>query len=186
MSRAGRPIVALVEHGLALAGWENFYVIVGSSAAALTGLQFVVITLIGTEPRLKGSGAEVGVFGTPTVLHFCSVLIVACVLSSPWRDVSNAATALGIYGGFGVFYCGIITRRATRRMNYTPVAEDWIWHTVLPFLVYATVLISALVLPRHRSALFAVAAAALLLLLIGIRNAWDSVTYIALERRKEQ
>ena len=30
----------------ALNGWENFYVIVGSSAGALIGLQFVVITLI--------------------------------------------------------------------------------------------------------------------------------------------
>jgi len=30
----------------ALDGWENFYVIVGSSAGALIGLQFVVITLI--------------------------------------------------------------------------------------------------------------------------------------------
>jgi len=175
-----------MEHALPLAGWENFYVIVGSSAAALTGLQFVVITLVATEPRLKSSGAEVGVFATPTVLHFCSVLVVACILNSPWRDVSNAATALGIYGGFGVFYCGIVTRRATRRMDYKPVAEDWIWHTVLPFLVYGAVLISALVLPRHRGALFAVAAAALVLLLIGIRNAWDSVTYIAIERRKEQ
>ena len=30
----------------ALSGWENFYVIVGSSAGALIGLQFVVMTLI--------------------------------------------------------------------------------------------------------------------------------------------
>ena len=29
-----------------LEGWKNFYVIVGSSAGALIGLQFVVITLI--------------------------------------------------------------------------------------------------------------------------------------------
>ena len=33
-----------------LAGWENFYVIVGSSAGALIGLQFVVITLIADMP----------------------------------------------------------------------------------------------------------------------------------------
>ena len=32
--------------GSALIPWDNFYVIVGSSAAALTGLQFVVITLV--------------------------------------------------------------------------------------------------------------------------------------------
>ena len=30
----------------ALAAWQNFYVIVGSSAGALIGLQFVVMSLI--------------------------------------------------------------------------------------------------------------------------------------------
>jgi len=173
-----------MEHALPLAGWDNFYVIVGSSAAALTGLQFVVITLIGTDQALKSTGVEVSVFGTPTVMHFCSVLVVACVLSAPWRDAGDAATALGIYGGFGVFYCGIVLSRARRRMAYTPVLEDWVFHIVLPFVTYGAVLVSALVLPRHRGALFVIAAAALLLLLLGIRNAWDSVTYIALERRR--
>src|SRR5271157_4358910 len=38
----------------ALAGWESFYVIVGSSAGALIGLQFVVITLIADMPIARG------------------------------------------------------------------------------------------------------------------------------------
>jgi len=38
----------------ALSGWENFYVIVGSSAGALIGLQFVVITLIANRPTAPG------------------------------------------------------------------------------------------------------------------------------------
>ena len=37
-----------------LAGWANFYVIVGSSAGALIGLQFVVMTLI-LDPATAGS-----------------------------------------------------------------------------------------------------------------------------------
>src|SRR5205823_8429588 len=41
------------------AAWENFYVIVGSSAAALTGLQFVVVVL-GAEAR--SIGPEVSAF----------------------------------------------------------------------------------------------------------------------------
>lgn len=39
----------------ALSGWENFYVIVGSSAGALIGLQFVVITLIADTPLGHGA-----------------------------------------------------------------------------------------------------------------------------------
>src|SRR5438034_1279313 len=71
--------------GSPLAAWESFYVIVGSSAAALTGLQFVVIA------------------------------------------------------------AAVVLRR----------------HTVV--------------------SLFAVGAAALLLLFVGIHNAWDAVTYIAID-----
>src|SRR5207248_171631 len=69
--------------------WENFYVIVGSSAAALTGLQFVVIVL-GAEARSTRAPETMGAFGTPTVVHFCAVLLIAAVLRVPWRGVSSA------------------------------------------------------------------------------------------------
>ena len=41
----------------ALSAWENFYVIVGSSAGALIGLQFVVITLIASHAHRTRHGA---------------------------------------------------------------------------------------------------------------------------------
>jgi lipid-binding SYLF domain-containing protein len=49
-----------------LGRWESFYVIVGSSAGALTGLQFVVIALI-AENQAARSMREIRAFGTPTV-----------------------------------------------------------------------------------------------------------------------
>ena len=49
-----------------LRGWESFYVIVGSSAGALIGLQFVVITLI-AERRDHLDTGTISAFGTPTV-----------------------------------------------------------------------------------------------------------------------
>src|SRR3989442_9977157 len=73
------------------AGWENFYVIIGSSAAALTGLQFVVIVL-GAEAR-SVRGPELGAFGTPTVVHFCAVLLVSAILSVPWRELGSGGLA---------------------------------------------------------------------------------------------
>src|SRR5918911_1734824 len=75
-----------------LDAWESFYVIVGSSAAALTGLQFVVITL-GAE-RHATSESATRAFGTPTVVHFCVVLLVAAILSAPWHALSSVAVAL--------------------------------------------------------------------------------------------
>ena len=49
-----------------LTEWDSFYVIVGSAAGALIGLQFVVKTLIAERPK---PAAEAGAaFGTPTIV----------------------------------------------------------------------------------------------------------------------
>jgi hypothetical protein len=168
---AGSPLVA----------WENFYVIVGSSAAALTGLQFVVIALM-AEIRRRSSPKEIDAFATPTIVHFCAALLVSAILSAPWPELLSTAFALGICAGAGVAYVPVVIGRARRQTGYQLVMEDWIWHVVLPFVAYATLLAAAIVLRRYVVAsLFVVAAVSLLLLFIGIHNAWDTVTYIALD-----
>jgi len=115
-------------------------------------------------------------------VHFCAVLLVSAILSAPWQRLSSVAVALGACGAAGVVYTLIVIRRARRQTGYEPVLEDWIWHAALPLIAYVAALAGALVLGRRpSSALFAIAAAALLLLFIGIHNAWDTVTYIATE-----
>lgn len=175
-----------------LTAWENFYVIVGSSGAALTGLQFVVMALV-AESRAQSSHREIAAFGTPTVIHFCAVLLISAILSAPWHALSSAALVLGICGAVGVAYALIVVRRARlivvrqalRQTGYKPVVEDWLWHAVFPFIAYAALLVAAVVLPPNpESALFVIAAAILLLLFIGIHNTWDTMTYIAVERRQ--
>src|SRR2546422_10727720 len=104
--------------------WENFYVIIGSSAAALTGLQFVVVVL-GAEARSLGT--EVGAFGTPTVVHFCAVLLMSAILSVPWRAVAHAGLALSAVGVAGIVYMAVVIRRARRQKRPVPVGEDWWW-----------------------------------------------------------
>jgi len=164
------------------ADWEAFYVIVGSSGAALTGLQFVVITLV-TELRRPSSADQIGAFATPSIVHFCAVLLVSAVLSAPWHGVRGAALLVAAAGVFGVIYTAIVTRRARRQTGYQLVLEDWLFHTALPFLAYATLLGAGAVLELHTvPALFTVAAMALLLLFIGIHNAWDTVTYVVVQR----
>src|SRR6266540_4831160 len=106
------------------AAWENFYVIVGSSAAALTGLQFVVIVL-GVEINRPGSGHATSAFGTPTVVHFSAVLLNSAILSAPWRTVSAAGLAIAGFALFGVAYAPIVLRRTLRQKAYVPVLEDW-------------------------------------------------------------
>jgi hypothetical protein len=169
-----------------LIAWESFYVIVGSSGAALTGLQFVVIALI-SEARTQGAARaqesndqSIAAFGTPTIVHFCSVLLVSAILSAPWHGLSSVGLTLGVCGLVGVVYGVIVVRRARRQSGYRPVWEDWLWHAVLPLISYALILGSAIVLRSYpQRALFVIGATALLLLFIGIHNAWDTVTYIA-------
>ena len=167
-----------------LAAWETFYVIVGSAGAALTGLQFVVIALVAGSRR-QSTSREIAAFGTPTILHFCGVLLIGAILTAPWHSLSSVALALGACGVTGVVYAVIVVSRARRQTAYQPVFEDWLWHAVLPLIAYLTLIIASVLLPGYaRRVLFAVGVSALLLLFIGIHNAWDTVTYIAIEFQK--
>jgi hypothetical protein len=169
-----------------LAGWETFYVIVGSSAAALTGLMFVVITLIADSGRPR-SARLVAAFGTPTVVHFCVALVIAAILTAPWRTLANVAVAVGMTGASGLIYTLMVMHRARRQTDYKPVLEDWLFHSVFPFVAYTAVVIAAVALRTYpERALFAVAAAVLALVLIGIHNAWDTVTYLAVTEPEKE
>lgn len=164
-----------------LTRWQNFYVIIGSSAAALTGLMFIVITLIAGLQENRSSGT-IGVFGTPTVVHFCSILLIAALLAAPWPELWNVGIPLGLIGLSGVIYIAIVLGRARRQTGYQPVLEDWLCHTIFPLISYAVLLISAiLLLVNPVLALFIVAAVTILLLFVSIHNAWDTVTYIVIE-----
>ena len=166
-----------------LAAWESFYVIVGSSGAALTGLQFVVMALV-AESRRRSTHREIAAFGTPTIVHFGFVLLESAILSAPWQALSGAALALGLCAAAGVAYMLIVILRARGQTGYKPVLEDWLWHAVFPFLAYAALLVAAVLLPRDpTTVLFVIGATALVLLFVGIHNSWDTVTYIAVERR---
>jgi hypothetical protein len=162
--------------------WESFYVIVGSAGGALTGLQFVVIALL-TELRKRRTLDQVDAFATPTIVHFCAVLLLGSMLSAPWESLASAAFALGVVGSAGIVYTALVMRRVRRQSGYTLVFEDWLFHTALPFVAYAAVLAAGLTLVHHAvDASFGVAGASLLLLFIGVHNAWDTVTFLATEK----
>ena len=72
-----------------LLAWQNFYVIVGSSAGALIGLQFVVMALIADLPVKRGDARSADAFGTPTVVHFGAVLLLSGMLSAPWGGLAR-------------------------------------------------------------------------------------------------
>jgi hypothetical protein len=159
------------------AEWESFYVIVGAAAGALIGLQFVVMTLLADRPQLAAPEAAAA-FATPTVVHFSVALLLSAIVRAPWHGITAIAVLWGLVGLAGVIYMVIIIRRARRQTFYRPDFEDWLSHFALPFAANVVLALSALAAPWHaREALFAVAAATLLLLFIGIHNAWDTIVY---------
>ena len=168
--------------------WTDFYVIVGSSAGALTGLQFVAIALI-AESEGASSMTAVRAFATPTIVHFCLVLLISAIVCAPWSGTSSAAVCLAACGAGGIAYALRVISHARRQSGYAPDLSDWVWYTALPLTAYATLFTGGLlVFWSPKPALFVVAAAALGLLFNGIHNAWDSVTYIAINhnRRKRE
>jgi len=160
-----------------LAAWDSFYVIVGSAAGALIGLQFVVVTLIAQRPT-RASPDGSAAFGTPTVVHFGTALLLAALSRVPWPTIAAAAVVWGVVGCGGIVYVAIVLRRMRRQGVYEPELEDWLFHVALPMAAYAVLAVSAVAtVLLAREALFGIAAACLLLLFIGIHNAWDAVSY---------
>jgi hypothetical protein len=160
-----------------LTAWDSFYVIVGSAAGALIGLQFVAVTLIAERPPLRAAEAGAA-FATPTIVHFAAVLLLSAILRAPWEAITPVAVLWGLEGAGGALYTVVVARRMRTQTVYRPEFEDWLCHVLLPLTAYTTLPLAAFAaLWRPREALFGVGAAALLLLFIGIHNTWDGVTY---------
>ena len=81
-----------------LSEWETFYVITGSSGAALTGLMFVVIALMRDRGPPEGAEGGVRAFATPNVVHFCAVLLLAAIMSVPHQTATGLALCVGAAG----------------------------------------------------------------------------------------
>ena len=162
-----------------LSAWSSFYVMMGSSAAALTGLVFIVITLIRDANRGQ-TNTGIGTFTTPTVVHFSCALFTCAVMSVPFPSLAPIAVILGLAGVGGLSYMMLIARRQATLRTYRPDVEDWTWNVILPAGAYATLLGGAIAMHAAASAaLYATAAAVALLILVGIHNAWDVVTFLA-------
>src|SRR5258708_38363491 len=108
-----------------LSSWQNFYMIIGAAAATLTGLMFVAITLIvGIERHASTLNAGISAFISPTVVHFCAVLLLAGILSAPWPAYSSVAYVLGLLGLGVVLYLVMIMWQLWRGGDRPPPPRD--------------------------------------------------------------
>ncbi len=91
---------------------------IGSSAAALTGLMFVVITLV-TDERRGASEEGVSRFNSPTVFHYGGALFTAAFMLMPFRSLLPVAMLLGIVG----FSDLVLVARITLQTNFSALSS---------------------------------------------------------------
>ena len=84
-------------------GWDNYFLLIGSAAAALIGLLFVVVTLTGNfDATNRRLGSKI--FQTPIVFHFAIVVTVSAISEVPELPARAAGVALAIIAGLGFTY----------------------------------------------------------------------------------
>jgi hypothetical protein len=163
-------------------GWDNFYYLIGSASAGLIGLLFVVVSLsTGRDRETSLRGAAL--YMTPTVVNFAVVLSVSAVCLAPGLPLAGRCAAFAVATGFGlvnaVRACWGIAH--PRRIAAPPHWSDIWTYGVAPLVIHLTlaVVIVATVMGPARWTAVGMGALLLVLLLLGVRNAWDLITWIA-------
>ena len=162
-----------------LDSWHEFYGVLGTAAAALVALLFVAVS-IGTsvltpEPE---SRKNTSTFMSPVVFHYANVLFLSLIALIPTQTWESFGLVIGIASIGSVIYSIVIAVRVHRN----PISDlpDRLCYGAIPAFCYATGLVVALLLFEEKPAgLDLLAGAALLLLVINIRNAWDLMLSLA-------
>ena len=166
--------------GLPLSEWRDFYVTIGTASGAIVGASFIVATL---ASELKERTVGLRGFITPTAVYLGSVLIGSAILTAPTLTPIALALLLGIGGIAGAIYAVIV---ATRVWNMNLDLADRACYVVIPILAYAAIAVAAVLESWAVTWTFDTLAVALVVILIvGMRNAWDMATFM-ITRNREQ
>ncbi len=162
-------------------GWEGFYYMVGGAAGGLIGLLFVVMTLTANFDRTQAlNGARI--FMTPTVVHFTVVLTISALTLAPRLPLDAFVAILAVTVAIGLRNGLVASVALARPKPGSPPAHwsDFWFYGAAPTLIYLVLGAGGAALWVGASCgVYIIAAMLLGLLLSGIRNAWDLVTWMA-------
>ena len=169
-----------------LVQWHDFYALIGGASATLVALIFVAAS-IGAEVFTAKHQAGIRSFLSPTVVHFTAVLVICLLACIPTETWGLLGALLGCVGVIGLVYSGWVWRRMMKHGIVASIdTVDRLWYALLPIPAYLLIIAAALSLWRESAfSLDILASALILLLLIGIRNAWDMTVWI-IDRRGRQ
>jgi hypothetical protein len=158
--------------------WHDFYVLLGTASATLVGLMFVAAS-IGTTVFNEGHRPALGAFITPTVVHFAAVLFACLVLTMPTHYWESLSAMLGAGGLAGVVYGGRPLMQLIVRHRFNVDLVDRLFYALIPMVGYLLALAASVLGFLHiAESAYVMATALLVLLLAGLRNAWDMMVWI--------
>ncbi|MBV9558659.1 MAG: hypothetical protein JO254_16455 [Pseudolabrys sp.] len=160
----------------ALHDWHEFYFMLGSSAAALVALLFVAIS-VGIGFFDRGNVTATRTFISSIVVHFSCVLFVAAMALVPGHAPNLVAIVLlaaGVVGAIVALISSVNIFREPEPIGLEII--DYFAYGIVPLIAYCKIIVAALTLRAHWEwGPELLATGVLLLLLINIRNAWDTV-----------
>jgi hypothetical protein len=163
-------------------GWQSFFGVLGSAAATLIGLLFVVVTLTAGRSASTGNAAGTQVFTSPVVFHFVSVLAISALALAPGDEEIFKCLLMTGWGIVGLLYSVGLAWRITRLKNLSHWTDFW-YYGVAPATAYLALSIANCATWLHtKHAPFLEGFSLLALLVVAIRNAWDLVTWLAPRR----
>ena len=158
--------------------WHDFYLLVGTAAATLVGLMFVAATL-GASVFSERNRVALQAFISPTVVNFAAALFVCIgvmIPSQTWLSLGLLLTAGGVAG---LVYAGRVWVQMFVRRSFHVDLIDRMFYATVPLLGYLLILVAGILLLLDKAWSAEVTAAALVVLMFaGIRNAWDMTTWI--------
>jgi hypothetical protein len=168
-----------------LRAWHDFFILTGTAAATLMGLVFVAVSLAGSG-QTRAAKHTIATFVSPIVFHFGHVLLLAAGVVVP----THTAARFGVIAlGLGLAHlCQVLAVLRGMIAHHRAQEVDrahWVWHFLLPLVASVSGAGAAVgILSAAPWAMDALAGSVVLLLLVGVTNAWTLVTWI-LEHRDD-
>ena len=167
-----------------LAPWHEFYELLGTAAATLIALLFVAVSIstsvLTSEPE---SRRNTSTYLSPVVFHYANLLFLSLIALIPTQTWESFGLVTGAAGIGSVIYSIVVALRVHR--NSISDLADRLCYGAIPALCYAMGPVVTLFLFEEKPAgLDLLAGAALALLVVNIRNAWDLM--LSLARRVNQ
>src|SRR4051812_35901763 len=169
-----------MSHTSPLEHWHEFYLLLGTAAAALVALLFVAAS-IGAGVLTAGRAAATRVYFSPVIVHFSTGLYASLVALVPSMTETWLAALIGVPSIAGVIYSIVVATGLLR--HHSADLQDRLGYGLGPLACYAAgIAASGLFAIHHERAPELLAAALVAILVINIRNAWDLA--LAMVRRQ--